>query len=90
MILNEPTAAAMAYGLKKDQIEATKNILVFDLGGGTFDVTVLSIDNGVFKVESSSGDAKLGGQDFDNRLMDFFFEKIKEDYEEDLSKNKQA
>lgn len=62
-ILNEPTAAAIAYGLDKKQGE--KNILVFDLGGGTFDVSILTIDNGVFEVVSTSGDTHLGGEDFD-------------------------
>lgn len=62
-ILNEPTAAAIAYGL--DSKEKESNILVFDLGGGTFDVSILTIDNGVFEVQSTSGDTHLGGEDFD-------------------------
>jgi heat shock protein 5 len=62
-ILNEPTAAAIAYGLDKKSAE--KNIMVFDLGGGTFDVSILTIDNGVFEVISTSGDTHLGGEDFD-------------------------
>lgn len=62
-ILNEPTAAAIAYGLDSKATES--NILVFDLGGGTFDVSILSIDNGVFEVISTSGDTHLGGEDFD-------------------------
>jgi heat shock protein 5 len=69
-ILNEPTAAAIAYGLDKKSGE--KNILVFDLGGGTFDVSILTIDNGVFEVVSTSGDTHLGGEDFDQRTMDYF------------------
>lgn len=62
-VLNEPTAAAIAYGLDKKGAE--KNILVFDLGGGTFDVSILTIDNGVFEVIATSGDTHLGGEDFD-------------------------
>jgi len=64
-ILNEPTAAAVAYGLNKTKDDKEKNILVFDLGGGTFDVSVLTIDGGVFEVISTSGDTHLGGEDFD-------------------------
>jgi molecular chaperone DnaK (HSP70) len=67
-VINEPTAAAIAYGLEKKGKEET--ILVFDLGGGTFDVTLLSIDNGVFEVKATAGDTHLGGEDFDQRLMD--------------------
>merc|ERR1711885_59194 len=65
-IINEPTAAAIAYGLDK---KAEKNILVYDLGGGTFDVSLLTIDNGVFEVVATSGDTHLGGSDFDQRLI---------------------
>jgi len=68
-VINEPTAAALAYGLEKRGDE--ENILVFDLGGGTFDVTLLNIDNGVFEVKATAGDTHLGGEDFDQRLMDF-------------------
>merc|ERR1712195_438237 len=68
-IINEPTAAAIAYGLDKKGGE--KNILVFDLGGGTFDVTVLTIDNGVFEVVATNGDTHLGGEDFDQRVMEY-------------------
>ena len=66
-IINEPTAAAIAYGLDKKSGE--KNIIVFDLGGGTFDVSLLTIDNGVFEVVATSGDTHLGGEDFDQRLL---------------------
>merc|ERR1719265_2854270 len=66
-IINEPTAAAIAYGLDKNDGE--KNILVFDLGGGTFDVTLLTIENGVFEVLATNGDTHLGGEDFDQRIM---------------------
>jgi molecular chaperone DnaK (HSP70) len=65
-VINEPTAAAIAYGLGQG-MATEKNILVFDLGGGTFDVTVLTIDNGIFEVLASNGDTHLGGEDFDNR-----------------------
>merc|ERR1719408_576916 len=74
-IINEPTAAAIAYGLDKKGGE--KNILVFDLGGGTFDVTVLTIDNGVFEVVATNGDTHLGGEDFDQRVMDYFIKLYK-------------
>jgi L1 cell adhesion molecule like protein len=63
-IINEPTAAAIAYGLDK-KTAGEKNVLIFDLGGGTFDVSILTIDNGVFEVISTSGDTHLGGEDFD-------------------------
>jgi molecular chaperone DnaK (HSP70) len=66
-VINEPTAAAIAYGLEKKGKE--ENVLVFDLGGGTFDVTLLNIDNGVFEVKATAGDTHLGGEDFDQRLM---------------------
>ena len=69
-IINEPTAAAIAYGL--DKRDGEKNVLVFDLGGGTFDVSLLTIDNGVFEVVSTNGDTHLGGEDFDNRVVDYF------------------
>jgi endoplasmic reticulum chaperone BiP len=74
-ILNEPTAAAIAYGLDKKSGE--KNILVFDLGGGTFDVSILTIDSGVFEVVSTHGDTHLGGEDFDQRVLDHFMKLIK-------------
>ena len=69
-IINEPTAAAIAYGMDKKQGE--KNIVVFDLGGGTFDVSLLTIDNGVFEVVATAGDTHLGGEDFDQRLTEHF------------------
>jgi len=74
-IINEPTAAAIAYGLEKKDGE--KNIVVFDLGGGTFDVSLLTIDNGVFEVLSTNGDTHLGGEDFDQRVMDYFIKLYK-------------
>jgi len=70
-VINEPTAAAIAYGLDKAATsKQEENVLVFDLGGGTFDVTLLTIDAGVFEVRATSGDTHLGGEDFDQRLMD--------------------
>lgn len=86
--MNEPTAAAIAYGLDKKQGE--KNILVFDLGGGTFDVSILTIDNGVFEVVSTSGDTHLGGEDFDQRVLDHFMKLIKRKHSVDISKDKRA
>lgn len=86
--MNEPTAAAIAYGLDKKSGE--KNILVFDLGGGTFDVSILTIDNGVFEVVSTSGDTHLGGEDFDQRVMDHFIKLIKKKDGKDISKDKRA
>jgi heat shock protein 5 len=82
-IINEPTAAAIAYGLDKKGGE--KNILVFDLGGGTFDVSVLTIDNGVFEVVSTNGDTHLGGEDFDQRVMEYFLKLIKRKHNKDVS-----
>ena len=87
-IINEPTAAAIAYGLDKKGGE--KNILVFDLGGGTFDVSVLTIDNGVFEVLSTNGDTHLGGEDFDHRIMDYFIKLIKKKHQKDISKDNKA
>ncbi|EXC17991.1 Luminal-binding protein 5 [Morus notabilis] len=87
-IINEPTAAAIAYGLDKKGGE--KNILVFDLGGGTFDVSILTIDNGVFEVLATSGDTHLGGEDFDHRVMDYFIKLIKRKYNKDISKDNRA
>jgi heat shock protein 1/8 len=66
-IINEPTAAAIAYGLDKKEKE--KNVLIFDLGGGTFDVSLLTIDDGIFEVKATAGDTHLGGEDFDNKIV---------------------
>jgi len=87
-IINEPTAAAIAYGLDKKAKE--KNILVYDLGGGTFDVSILTIDDGVFEVLATNGDTHLGGEDFDQRVMDHFLKSIKSKHSKDLSKDKRA
>lgn len=87
-IINEPTAAAIAYGLDKKGGE--KNILVFDLGGGTFDVTALTIDNGVFEVLATNGDTHLGGEDFDQRVMKYFMKVFKRKHKKDMSSDKRA
>jgi len=87
-IINEPTAAAIAYGLDKKSQE--KNILVYDLGGGTFDVSILTIDEGVFEVLATNGDTHLGGEDFDQRIMAHFMKVIKKKHGIDLSGNKRA
>lgn len=72
-IINEPTAAAIAYGLdKKSTSNKEQNVLIFDLGGGTFDVSLLTIEEGIFEVRSTAGDTHLGGEDFDNRLVNHF------------------
>ncbi|XP_041368118.1 endoplasmic reticulum chaperone BiP-like [Gigantopelta aegis] len=87
-IINEPTAAAIAYGL--DKKEGEKNILVFDLGGGTFDVSLLTIDNGVFEVVATNGDTHLGGEDFDQRVMDHFIKLYKKKKGKDIRKDNRA
>ena len=87
-IINEPTAAAIAYGLEKKGGE--KNILVFDLGGGTFDVTLLTIDNGVFEVLATNGDTHLGGEDFDQRIMKYFMKMFKKKHKVSMAKDKRA
>jgi molecular chaperone DnaK len=86
-IINEPTAASLAYGLDKKKHET---ILVFDLGGGTFDVSILEVGDGVFEVKSTAGDTHLGGDDFDKRLVDWLVEEFKKDQGIDLSKDRQA
>ena len=87
-IINEPTAAALAYGLDKQDEEST--VLVYDLGGGTFDVSILELGDGVFEVLATSGNNKLGGDDFDNRIMDYLVDKFKKANGVDLSKDKMA
>ncbi len=87
-IINEPTAAALAYGLDKE--EADQTILVFDLGGGTFDVSVLEIGDGVFEVKSTSGDTRLGGDDWDSAVIDWLVKGFKNDYGVDLAADKMA
>jgi len=88
-IINEPTAAAIAYGFDK-KITNKKNILVFDLGGGTFDVSIMKIESGEFKVIAIGGDTHLGGCDFDNRLLDHLVEYYRTKYGKDISNNKRA
>ena len=87
-IINEPTAAALAYGLDKQ--DESQTILVYDLGGGTFDVSILELGDGVFEVKSTSGNNKLGGDDFDQRIIDYIIDDIKEEHDVDLSDNKMA
>ena len=86
-IINEPTAAALAYGLDKKE---TKTIAVYDLGGGTFDITILEIDDGLFEVKSTNGDTFLGGEDFDMRIVNYLAEEFKKEHGVDLTKDKMA
>ena len=88
-IINEPTAAALAYGLDKD-FKGERNVLIFDLGGGTFDVSLLSIDDGMFEVRSTAGDTHLGGEDFDTRMVTHFVEEFKRKFKSDISVNQRA
>ncbi|KAM3268928.1 Heat shock 70 kDa protein [Capsicum baccatum] len=90
-IINEPTAAAIAYGLdKKAASTGEKNVLIFDLGGGTFDVSLLTIEEGIFEVKSTAGDTHLGGEDFDNRLVNHFAQEFKRKHKKDISGNPRA
>merc|ERR1739842_234335 len=90
-IINEPTAAAIAYGLdKKKSSDKESNVLIFDLGGGTFDVSILAIDGGIFEVKSTAGDTHLGGEDFDNRMVDHFLTEFKRKHKKDITSNKRA
>lgn len=88
-IINEPTAAAIAYGLDKKS-EGEKNVLIFDLGGGTFDVSLLTIEEGIFEVKATAGDTHLGGEDFDNRLVNHFVQEFKRKNKKDLTTNARA
>lgn len=87
-IINEPTAAAIAYGL--DQKGDEKNVLIFDLGGGTFDVSLLTIEEGIFEVKATAGDTHLGGEDFDNRMVDYFLQEFKRRHRKDMSQNQRS
>jgi len=87
-IINEPTAAAIAYGLDKKGDE--KNVLIFDLGGGTFDVSLLTIEEGIFEVKATAGDTHLGGEDFDNRMVDYFLQEFKRRHRKDMSQNQRS
>jgi len=88
-IINEPTAAAIAYGLDKKG-SGEQNVLIFDLGGGTFDVSLLTIEDGIFEVKATAGDTHLGGEDFDNRLVAHFSEEFKRKFKKDLTGNPRA
>jgi len=88
-IINEPTAAAIAYGLDK-AAKREQNILIFDLGGGTFDVSLLTIEEGIFEVKATAGDTHLGGEDFDNRMVDHFVQEFKRKHRKDMSDNSRA
>jgi len=89
-IINEPTAAAIAYGLDKVDDDSEKNVLIFDMGGGTFDVSILSIDGGIFEVKATAGDTHLGGEDFDNLLLNHFATEFKRKYKLDLLESKKS
>ena len=88
-IINEPTAAAIAYGLDK-KYNTERNVLIFDCGGGTFDVSILTIDDSVFEVKATAGDTHLGGEDFDSKLVEHFSEEFKRKYKKDLTENKKS
>jgi len=88
-IINEPTAAAIAYGLDRKQAQE-RNILIFDLGGGTFDVSILAVEDGVFEVKATNGHTHLGGEDFDNKLVDYCINDFKKKSGNDISKNARA
>nr|P24629.1 RecName: Full=Heat shock cognate 70 kDa protein 1 [Solanum lycopersicum]CAA37970.1 heat shock protein cognate 70 [Solanum lycopersicum] len=90
-IINEPTAAAIAYGLDKKATSAgEKNVLIFDLGGGTFDVSLLTIEEGIFEVKATAGDTHLGGEDFDNRMVNHFVHEFKRKHKKDITGNPRA
>jgi L1 cell adhesion molecule like protein len=89
-IINEPTAAAIAYGLAKKHTKGEMNVLIFDLGGGTFDVSLLTIEEGIFEVKATAGDTHLGGEDFDQRVMNHFVREFKKKYNKDLTKSDRA
>jgi L1 cell adhesion molecule like protein len=88
-IINEPTAAALAYGLDK-KCDTEKNVLIFDLGGGTFDVSLLTLDDGLFEVKSTAGDTHLGGEDFDTRMVSHFIDEFKRKEKVDIKSNQRA
>ena len=87
-IINEPTAAAIAYGLDKKKGSSECNVLIFDLGGGTFDVSILTIEEGIFEVKATAGDTHLGGEDLDNRMVDHIVNESKRKHKKDMSGNK--
>ena len=86
-IINEPTAASLAYGLDKNKGDGEKTILIYDLGGGTFDTSILTIEDGIFEVLSTAGDTHLGGEDFDNKIVDYFCQEIKRKLKKDVKTN---
>ena len=86
-IINEPTAASLAYGLDKNKGGGEKTILIYDLGGGTFDTSILTIEDGIFEVLSTAGDTHLGGEDFDNKIVDYFCQEIKRKLKKDVKTN---
>merc|ERR1712113_351400 len=88
-IINEPTAAAIAYGLDK-KATGERNVLIFDLGGGTFDVSILTIEDGIFEVKATAGDTHLGGEDFDNRMVNHFMNEFQRKHKKDIKGNKRA
>jgi len=88
-VINEPTAAAIAYGLEK-QGNQDRNVLIFDLGGGTFDVSLLNLDSGVFEVKATAGNTHLGGEDFDSRMVNYFMTELKLKYQKDITNNHRA
>ena len=87
-IINEPTAAAIAYGI--DKKEGEKNVLIFDMGGGTFDVSLLSIDDGIFEVKATAGDTHLGGEDFDTQMVNHFVQEFRRKHRKDITSNKRS
>ena len=91
-IINEPTAAAIAYGLEKksDCAGQERNVLIYDLGGGTFDVTLLTIEDGIFEVKATAGDTHLGGEDFDRRMIEYCIQDFKRKHKRDISQNKKT
>jgi len=88
-IINEPTAAAIAYGLDK-KAEGERNVLIFDLGGGTFDVSLLAIEDGIFEVKATAGDTHLGGEDFDSKLVEHCAMDFKRKHKIDITSNPRA
>ena len=88
-IINEPTDSVIAYGLDK-KVGTERNVLIFDLGGGTFDVSILTIEDGIFEVKSTAGNAQLGGEDFDNHMVNHFITEFKRKHKKDISENKRA
>merc|ERR1711990_570866 len=88
-IINEPTAAAIAYGLDKKG-SGERNVLIYDMGGGTFDVSLLTIEDGIFEVKATAGDTHLGGEDFDNRMVDYFKQEFRRRNKVDLATNERA